>query len=94
MKHYRLTAVLCAALMLTAVPAAPFAPMQTATISVHAEDTEKLTEGDYTYTANDGGGLTITKYNGTDTAVTIPAEIGSVPVTAIGLYPQRIPSRR
>ena len=81
MKHYRLTAALCAALMLTA--ACPFMPMmpETATISAHAED---MTEWDYTYTVDDAGNATITKYIGSDTEVTIPSTLGGKPVTEIG----------
>ena len=84
MKHYRLTAVLCAALMLTAVPAAPLTPMrETASISVHAA---ALTEGDFTYGVDDAGNATITKYNGKDTELVIPSTIGGRPVTAIWQY--------
>lgn len=34
-------------------------------------------------------GLTITKYNGKDTEVTIPSKIGGKPVTAIGVYAEK-----
>ena len=84
MRSYRLTAALCAALMLTA--AVPFVPMmpEMERISAHAEGTEALTEGDYTYTVDDAGNATITKYNGEGGAVTIPSTLGGKPVTAIG----------
>ena len=85
MKRMRMTAAICAALMLTAVPAVPLTPMmETATISVHAEDTEKLIEGDYTYNVDANGNATITKYNGEGGAVTIPSTLGGKPVTVIG----------
>ena len=42
------------------------------------------TSGDYTYTVNDDGTATITKYNGSDAEVTVPAEIDGYTVTVIG----------
>jgi len=39
---------------------------------------------DFTYTVNDDGTATITKYNGSDAEVTVPAEIDGHTVTVIG----------
>lgn len=41
-------------------------------------------DADFETKANEGGGVTITKYVGWDTEVVIPAAIGGVPVRAIG----------
>ena len=79
MKNYRLTAALCAALMLTAVPFTPM--METASISVHAAD---LAEGDCSYTVDADGNATLTKYTGEGGDVNIPSTIGGKPVTRIG----------
>ena len=43
-----------------------------------------VASGDYTYTVNDDGTVTITKYNGNDAEVTIPGEIDGYTVTVIG----------
>jgi len=50
---------------------------------VFTANAEDLTEGDFTYVENDSG-VTLTKYTGSDEAVTIPATLGGKPVTAIG----------
>ncbi len=39
---------------------------------------------DFTYTVNDDGTATITKYNGSDAEVTVPAEIDGYTITIIG----------
>ncbi len=39
---------------------------------------------DFTYAVNADGGITVSKYNGTDTHVAIPEEIDGKPVTVIG----------
>ena len=39
---------------------------------------------DYTYTIESTGTITLTDYTGTETDVTIPAQINGIPVTAIG----------
>ncbi|MBS5398378.1 MAG: leucine-rich repeat protein [Lachnospiraceae bacterium] len=44
---------------------------------------QNATAGDYTYSVSSGK-ITITKYNGTEEIVEIPAEIDGVPVTRIG----------
>ena len=44
---------------------------------------QNVTAGDYTYSMSSGK-ITITKYNGTEEIVEIPAEIDGVPVTRIG----------
>ena len=41
------------------------------------------TEGDYSYTVSNGA-ATITGYTGTETVITIPAQIGGYPVTTLG----------
>ena len=48
-----------------------------------AEDA--LSEDDYEFTVSDGE-VTITKYIGEDRAVTIPSELGGLPVTTIGEF--------
>lgn len=42
------------------------------------------TSGDFSYTVNDDGTATITKYTGKDTEVTVPGEIDGYTVTVIG----------
>ena len=42
------------------------------------------TYGDFQYEENDGGGITITEYTGSDAEVTIPREIDGKTVTSIG----------
>ena len=43
-------------------------------------------ENGFEYAVNEDGEATITKYTGSDTAVTIPSELGGKPVIAIGNY--------
>jgi hypothetical protein len=45
---------------------------------------ESLTLGDYTYTTNASGQVTITEYNGSVRAAVIPDSINGLPVTSIG----------
>ena len=52
--------------------------------NVLADGQETFTSGDYTYTVNDDGTLTITGYTGSDTEIEIPAEIDGKKVTVIG----------
>ena len=49
-----------------------------------AEDAEALTSGDFEYTLNADGSVTITEYSGEAESLTIPAELDGHPVTAIG----------
>ena len=42
-----------------------------------------LTEGDYNYTVNDDGQVTITKYTGTAESVSVPKNIAGLPVVSI-----------
>lgn len=42
------------------------------------------TSGDYTYTVNDDGTVTITEYTGNDAEITVPSEIDGYTVTVIG----------
>ena len=51
-----------------------------------ANAAEELTEGDFAYTVSDEKTVTIQKYNGNDSEVTIPAEIDGKTVTVIGEY--------
>lgn len=45
------------------------------------------TEGDWQYTVNeDGETVTLSKYNGTDAEVAVPATLGGLPVTVIGTW--------
>ena len=55
------------------------------TSEVYQEESsvQNATTGDYTYSVSSGK-ITITKYNGTEEIVEIPAEIDGVPVTRIG----------
>lgn len=46
--------------------------------------TSAISPEDFTYTVNDDGTATITKYNGSDAEVTVPAEIDGHAVTVIG----------
>jgi len=45
----------------------------------------ELTEGDYKYTLA-GGEATVTGYTGAGGSITIPATLGSCPVTTLGAY--------
>lgn len=69
--HKFLSVVLSAVMLLAALPMASFAAAATLTY-------ENL---EYTVT---NGEVTITRYAGTDEAVTVPAEIDGKPVTVIG----------
>lgn len=65
--------------------AVPVAGMLSEPIGVTANAAGTLTEGDYSYTVNkDAETVTITKYNGTNTAVVIPGTLGGKAVTMIG----------
>ena len=55
-------------------------PSQAATTATQSGDTF----GDYEYTVDYGETVSITKYNGSDTEVTIPSEIDGKKVTTIG----------
>ena len=68
MKKRILSIVLAICLVLALVPTTAFADE---------------TYGDFTYTVS-GGEVTISKYTGSDTAVSIPNEINGIPVTSIG----------
>ncbi len=52
-------------------------------LTVTADESDAETDGDYTYTVNDGK-ATITKYNGSEGNITIPSTLGGYSVTAIG----------
>ena len=81
MRRHRLTAAICAALLMILAPFLPM--MQTATV-VHAEEAETQRFGDYSYTIGEDETATITHYHGTDTEITIPTMLGGYPVTVIG----------
>ena len=49
-----------------------------------ANAAEEFISGDFTYTVSDEKTVTIQKYNGNDSEVTIPAEIDGKTVTVIG----------
>ena len=69
-----LSAILALAMMLTLMPTAAFAATSPAT----------TTEGNWTYYVNeDGKTVTITKYNGNEIDVIVPAELGGKTVTAL-----------
>ena len=52
--------------------------------SITASAADTLTEGDFEYQINDAGTVTLVKYNGSDTEVTVPSKIGDVAVEVIG----------
>lgn len=82
MKLKKAAAAVLAAAVLAATPATVtlFSPF-----SVTANAADALKEGDYEYFVNeDGETVTITKYNGTDAVVEIPAALGGKSVTTIG----------
>ena len=58
------------------------------TVQDNANDEPQATnaENGFEYAVNEDGEATITKYTGSDTAVTIPSELGGKPVIAIGNY--------
>ncbi len=74
-------AILCVAAAAPANMTGAFVP-QTA-FAASAE--ELLTEGSFDYRLLDDGTAEIAAYNGTETEVTVPAEIGGVTVTSIGI---------
>ena len=45
---------------------------------------QSVSDDNFTYSFNNGGGLTVDAYNGSDSNVTIPSEVNGVPVTQIG----------
>ena len=53
--------------------------------SLFSVEASALTSGSYTYTVS-GTNATITKYDGTETSITIPSTLGGYTVTAIGDY--------
>ena len=53
---------------------------------IKANANEVLTYGDFEYTYTTEGTVMITKYNGNDTEVTIPASIGGKDVTVVDVY--------
>lgn len=53
-------------------------------VSAFAADVQKYTSGDYQYTLNEDGKATITKYNGTESNITIPKQLENHEVTMIG----------
>ena len=59
------------------------APWNTAQLPVMTACAADPRYGDYSYRGNETG-ITISKYNGSDTVVTVPDEINGKPVTAIG----------
>lgn len=83
MKMKRITA---AALAVVLAASAPFARVLNSILSVTASAEETQTDGDWEYVVNgDGETVTLSKYNGTDTKVTIPATLGGKSVTKIGM---------
>ena len=54
--------------------------------ALSANAAEEFISGDFTYTVSDEKTVTIQKYNGNDSEVTIPAEIDGKTVTVIGEY--------
>lgn len=82
MKMRKMTAAALAAVLTVS---APLVGMANNALSVVASAEDILTEGDYDYTVNeDGQTVIITRYNGEDAVVTIPAAIDGKAVTKIG----------
>ena len=77
----KLCALSLSALMLTGAGITGVVPMVGTGLSVSAAATA---DGNYTYEDNDDGGVTITKYQGSDADVVIPDTIDGKKVTSIG----------
>lgn len=52
--------------------------------SEELDKADELSEGNYTYTVNTDGTVTVTKYNGEEENITVPDEIGDKTVSSIG----------
>ena len=78
----KLCAVSLSALVLAGAAAANIVPAVSNGLSVSAE--EITADGNFKYEINEDGGVTITKYKGTDTKVVVPHTIGGKKVTCIG----------
>lgn len=82
---YKVSAVVLAA---AAIVGSGFSAVGTYTgisTTVYAAQ-KQITVGDYTYTDNDDGTITIEKYSGTDTELIIPNELDGKTVSTIGIY--------
>ena len=78
----RLFAVSLAAVMVAGGGAFGAGSIIGAVTTVNAASTS---DGRYEYEVNDNGSITITKYNGNDTKLTIPSKIDRKKVTSIGM---------
>lgn len=70
-----LSLLLSLAMLLTALP-----------LSAAVAGAAVLTDGDYTYELRSDGTAEIKKYNGTETRITVPTQLGGAEVSAIGAY--------
>ncbi len=70
-------------LLLTLLIVSAMLPMTA--VSVSAES-GMLTDGDYSYVVLDNGTAEIKKYNGAQTQITVPTELGGTEVSSIGAY--------
>ncbi|MBQ9679130.1 MAG: leucine-rich repeat protein [Ruminococcus sp.] len=68
-------------LLLTLLLVATVLPMNAVTAGAAT-----LTDGDYTYELRGDGTAEIKKYNGTDTQIIVPTELGDTAVSSIGAY--------
>ena len=80
----RMCVVALSALMLAGVGATGAVPFVDTAVTVSAAET--TADGNFAYEVNEDGGVTITRYTGSDTEVVIPSTINGKKVTSIGNY--------
>ena len=85
MNRKKLLAALLSLTLVFGSTIVPAATVNTQTTLTAAADS--FTYGDYEYTVLEDGTAEISRYNGTDTEVTIPSEIDGKAVTSIGNCP-------
>ena len=78
----RMCVVALSALMLAGVGATGAVPFVDTAVTVSAAET--TADGNFEYEVNEDGGVTITRYKGSDTEVVIPSTINGKKVTSIG----------
>ena len=78
----RMCVVALSALMLAGVGATGAVPFVDTAVTVSAAET--TADGNFAYEVNEDGGVTITRYTGSDTEVVIPSTINGKKVTSIG----------
>ena len=80
----KLCAVSLSAVMLFGAGAVGAVPFVDTAVTVSAAET--TADGNFAYEVNEDGGVTITRYTGSDTEVVIPSTINGKKVTSIGNY--------